>query len=162
MRDSITHRATKPGVVEVPDFFRTDLRTWERDAASGRFKVGIWRRDDRLDRWFSLAPLPLPWRHREAVPLCFLNPDGRSVIITGGVQLDDRPWLHLSVARQNRMPSYKDLAEVKDLFIGASRQAIQIFPPDTNHVNLHKFCLHLWHCLEDDGLPDFTGGGASI
>jgi hypothetical protein len=53
------------------------------------------------------------------------------------------------------------MSEVKELFIGGDRQAIQVMPPRSNHVNIHEV-LHLWHCLDGDGLPDFTGGGETI
>jgi hypothetical protein len=155
-------RATKPGVIDYPDFNRIDIRTWERAEGIDGYRIGIWQRDETAERWFIIKAPPYPWRHREGVLLAFLHPDGRSVLVSGSVQLDERPWLHVSVARQNRMPSYKDLAEVKELFIGPAYQTIQVFPPETNRVNLHPYALHLWTCLQDDGLPDFTRGGASI
>jgi len=56
-------------------------------------------------------------------------------------------WLHVSVSRKDRIPSYEDLHLVKRLFIGDHRDCVQYFPPRSKHVNLHPFCLHLWHCL---------------
>jgi hypothetical protein len=48
------------------------------------------------------------------------------------------------------------------MFIGDGRKAIQVFAPVAEHVNIHEFCLHLWHCLDGDPLPDFTRGGPTI
>lgn len=56
-------------------------------------------------------------------------------------------WLHVSVSREDRTPSYEDLHLVKRLFIGDHRDCVQYFPPRSEHVNVHPFCLHLWHCL---------------
>jgi hypothetical protein len=42
----------------------------------------------------------------------------------------------------------------------ASAKVVQVFPPVTEHYNLHPNCLHLWSCLEADGLPDFQTMGA--
>lgn len=156
------HRPSKLGRPVALDINRRDLRTWEKDPAAGWFRVGVWDQQDQAERWVSIEIPPSPWQHRDGVILSFLHPDGRSVIVTGSVQEDGRPWLHVSVARQNRMPSYKDLAEAKDLFIGPARQALQVFPEAGNHVNIHPYALHLWCCLVGDGLPDFTRGGASI
>ena len=67
----------------------------------------------------------------------------------------DKPWVHVSCSRKDRIPSYEDLMEVKKIFIGDGRQAIQVFPVKAKHINIHPNCLHLWACLGDDGLPDF-------
>lgn len=64
-------------------------------------------------------------------------------------------WLHLSVSRANRDPTYADLKRVKDAFIGGKRKAIQVFPSDAEHYNHHPHCLHLYAPLDRDPLPDF-------
>lgn len=67
---------------------------------------------------------------------------------------DDGLWLHLSVSRRDRDPSYADLKVVKGLFIGRERKAIQVFPADSEHYNFHPHCLHLWSPVTSDPLPD--------
>lgn len=46
------------------------------------------------------------------------------------------------------------MVRVKDLFIGAEREALQVFPPRAQHVNDHPRCLHLWHRIEGPVMPD--------
>lgn len=75
---------------------------------------------------------------------------------------DGKVWLHVSVSRTNRLPSHSDLKYVKRHWIGEDKQAIQIFPKKTEHINIHPFCLHLFHCLDGDGLPDFTSETGSL
>jgi hypothetical protein len=76
---------------------------------------------------------------------------------------DGKCWLHVSVSRKNReIPSWQAMCDVKDLVIGTERTAYQVMPPRAKHVNVHPGCLHLWHCLEGDVTPDFTGGGETI
>lgn len=87
---------------------------------------------------------------------------GLMVVVSGDVEEDGRRWLHVSVSRRSRVPGYDDLLLVKRLFIGELRQAIQVFPPRDRHINIHPYCLHLWSCLEGDGLPDFARGGNTI
>jgi hypothetical protein len=44
---------------------------------------------------------------------------------------------------------------VKRSFIGDERMAVQVFPRASEHVNIAKYCLHLWHCVDGDPTPDF-------
>jgi hypothetical protein len=60
------------------------------------------------------------------------------------------------------MPGYIELKEAKDLFIGPELEAYQVFPKALKHVSIHPNCLHLWCCLDNPILPDFTRGGLSI
>ena len=60
------------------------------------------------------------------------------------------------------MPTYDDISLVKKVFIGEDKKAIMIFPEKKYHVNIHSFCLHLWHCLDGDGLPEFSHGLGTI
>lgn len=65
-------------------------------------------------------------------------------------------WLHLSLSAPDRLPSYDDLVRAKEDFLRPDVRAIQIFPPRSEHVNLHPNCLHLWaELFQQDGLPDF-------
>lgn len=88
--------------------------------------------------------------------------DGLRVLMSVAVELDGKRWLHVSCSRQNRLPSWNDLRRVKDLFIGTSRAAIQVLPKQEKHVNIHPRVLHLFTCLDDDPLPDFTRGTESL
>ncbi len=104
-----------------------------------------WRRDDRAETANGAG---------------FRSPSrGLFVMVSGAVELDGRRWVHVSASRKDRLPSYDDLAVVKAAFIGHARQAIQLFVPRSEHFNLHPFCLHLWHCVDGDGLPDFRSMG---
>lgn len=89
------------------------------------------------------------------------TPDGLVVIMSGQFENEKR-WLHVSMSRKKKIPSYKDMKRVKSIFIGDDLQAIQIFPVKSKHVNIMETCLHLWACLDGDGIPDFTRGGMTI
>lgn len=82
--------------------------------------------------------------------------------IASGILLEGRHWIHVSVSRRSRLPSWMDLKAVKNMFIGPDRRAIQILPAQKEYVNFCKYCLHLWACVEEDGLPDFTMGKGII
>lgn len=88
------------------------------------------------------------------------------VISSRGLELDGKRWLHISMSIWNKsayvIPSYDDLIMVKKMFIGPNAKAIQVFPEESKHVNIHPYVLHLWCCLDGDPLPDFTRGSGSI
>ena len=111
--------------------------------------------------WSEIAA---PWKGVERdYARAYRKHDTVSVIVTCAQQLDGKRWLHVSVARRNReAPQWALMAEVKDLFIGPERTALQVMPPRSKHVNIHEGCLHWWHCLDGDVTPDFTAGGETI
>ena len=80
--------------------------------------------------------------------------DGMYIVVTGEISAGKR-WIHVSFSRQNRLPSYKDLQRIRRDFIGEDRQSIMIFPEKERYVNVMKNCLHLFCCLDNDGLPCF-------
>ncbi|KKM56455.1 hypothetical protein LCGC14_1551600 [marine sediment metagenome] len=115
-------------------------------------------------RYLDVAPkrLPRKWRSCGA-----FGPEGWSYERTDGLQVicsiwfrDDKYWLHVSCARLAKLPSYKDLKEVKRVFVGEDKKAIMVFPPESEHVNIHPNCLHLYAPLGDDPLPDFSKEGS--
>lgn len=70
-----------------------------------------------------------------------------------------KAWVHVSVSIKtpdggNSLPSWAELAEVKRVFIGEQRKAIQVLPAAEEHFTFADV-LHLWHCLGRDPLPDF-------
>lgn len=68
-------------------------------------------------------------------------------------------WMHVSLSRGDRLPSYEDVCRVKEEIIGPERKAIQVHPPKSEHVNIHPYCLHLWSPIGHDPLPDFRING---
>lgn len=120
------------------------------------------------DAWAVLAPLvdalPSTWRTLQTAEdgASFQHKDGRRVVVSVARHEDDRRWLHASVSRRGKLPSYEDLCTLHREFIGPERRAVQVFAPEKQHVNLHPTCLHLWCCLDGDGMPDFTAGTGSV
>ena len=68
----------------------------------------------------------------------------RTISVTGkGVH-----WLHVSVSRKIRPPSWAELTKVKIEFIGNDREAYQVFGSAMDHFGAHDFCMHLWWPLD--------------
>lgn len=105
--------------------------------------------------------LPTGWiRHPPPNASAFDHPSQGLRAIVTVERIDGKRWIHLSVSRRRRIPSWDDLACCKRLFMGAERKAIQIIPPESEHVNICEYCLHLWAGLDGDQLPDFRREGA--
>lgn len=118
----------------------------------------------------SMAVLPLgplfvqkPWviiKRGEDGVMLKNKPLGLTAIISDSIEQDNRWWRHLSVSRKSRIPTYEDLALVKKLFL-RKYKAVQVFPREDEHVNIHPNCLHLF-ATDNLPLPDFTQGTGSI
>ena len=57
-------------------------------------------------------------------------------------------WNHVSVAPFKRyyIPSWNDMADLKNLCFNEDEAVIQIHPPKAEYVNQKENCLHLWQC----------------
>ena len=114
---------------------------------------GIWSLPD-------VGVLPVGWR--ELAPLDMQGTACRRFEHTHGVRVlvtrEDRGpdcgvWFHVSLSRANKLPSWRDVREVKDLFIGKDRCAIHMLPPEAFYINLHPHTLHLFTRLDGPTVP---------
>ena len=85
--------------------------------------------------------------------------NGLIVIISGAIEDDWKRWIHVSLSRKSRMPEYRDITLVRNIFL-SNKKTIMILPEDIFHVNIHPYCLHLWHCIDGDQLPEFSKLGS--
>jgi hypothetical protein len=110
--------------------------------------------------WSPLVVLPPFWRlvQRNLDGGKYLNDAAAlAAIVSVSVEPDGKRWVHLSVSHRARLPSWRELRECKDLFLGRGVYAYQVLPPEDRYVNIHPRVLHLWHCLDGDPLPEFSG-----
>lgn len=112
-------------------------------------------------------PLHVPERHRITTGrlatnaamgnngMFFLpNPQARTgpplaVIASDGMLgTEDEPhlagWEHVSVSLPHRCPTWEEMAHVKSVFWDRDDCVVQYHPPESEYVNTHPFCLHLW------------------
>lgn len=92
--------------------------------------------------------------------------DSSSIIITCANH-EGTEYLHASIAREERLPSYADLVHLHAAVWGTTGWSYQVFPPHSEHVNIHPHALHLWGRLDGEAvLPKFAavleGIGRSI
>ena len=53
-------------------------------------------------------------------------------------------WDHVSVSLKTRIPNWREMSLVKEVFWDDQDWVIQYHPPKKDYINLHPFCLHLW------------------
>ena len=53
-------------------------------------------------------------------------------------------WDHVSVSFSNRMPTWDEMAEIKRMFFKPDEVCIEYHPAETEYVNFHNYCLHIW------------------
>lgn len=73
----------------------------------------------------------LSMREYSAAPLKVIASDGEG-------------WEHVSVSLPTRCPTWAEMAFIKSLFWDGTDCVVQFHPPETEYVNNHPFCLHLW------------------
>ena len=94
--------------------------------------------------FMEISPSPMPYSR------AYLNSWGLKVIVSIDTMVNGHDYIHCSVSKDNRLPTWDELLEAKNLFIGRDKEAFQFFPVEKEYVNLCKNCLHIWCCLTKD------------
>ena len=73
---------------------------------------------------------------------CFMLPyKGETFCV---IASDGDGWDHVSVSLRSRCPTWAEMCFVKALFFDPEETVMQLHPPKSQYVNMHKYCLHLW------------------
>jgi len=57
---------------------------------------------------------------------------------------DGAGWEHVSVSMPDKCPTWNQMCFIKAMFWGEEDAVIQIHPVNSEYVNHHPHCLHLW------------------
>ena len=61
-------------------------------------------------------------------------------------------WDHVSVSWPNRCPTWEEMCMAKRTFFYPEEVCVEYHPPQSEYVNVHPYCLHLWR-LQQPGMP---------
>lgn len=75
---------------------------------------------------------------------CFTYPSVTDRKRLRAVVSNDAGWDHVSISRRDRCPNWDEMEQTKRLFFEPDETAMQLHVPETDHVNNHPYCLHLW------------------
>ena len=59
-------------------------------------------------------------------------------------------WEHVSVSSRHKIPSWKTMCAIKDLFFEEEEVVMQLHPKKSEYVNNHENCLHLWRPINQE------------
>lgn len=85
---------------------------------------------------------PLPSTEADGNNGWFLIPFESNELMV--IASDGLGWDHVSVSLRNRTPNWREMCFVKDLFWDKNECVIQYHPRESEYVNNHENCLHLW------------------
>lgn len=109
-----------------------------------------------LSHWRKSKPLEWPpgsgnkaagvWEHK------LIN---MRVLRSKSKMRDGTEWIHISVSRVDRLPTWQELSKVKEEFLGSDAEAYHIIPRASDFVNIHNYCMHIWsHVNNINRLPN--------
>ena len=53
-------------------------------------------------------------------------------------------WDHVSVSHKHKVPSWKVMNTIKEMFFADNEVVMQLHPAKKDYINNHPNCLHLW------------------
>lgn len=60
-------------------------------------------------------------------------------------------WEHVSVSpgspNRKKCPTWDEMCEIKNMFFDPEETVVQYHPAESDYVNNHPYCLHLWRPL---------------
>lgn len=84
-------------------------------------------------------------------------PDCGTCSVVWGYNEDGYEHVSVSPKHKYKMPTWDDMAYLKDVFFYDEEEAYQIMPKHSEYVNLKENCLHLWRPANGKVLYDLVG-----
>jgi hypothetical protein len=75
-------------------------------------------------------------------------PSAMLVVMSSGTGPECDDWEHVSVSADKRCPTWDEMCWVKDLFWNKHEAVMQLHPAESQYVNFHPHCLHMWRPLK--------------
>jgi len=93
----------------------------------------------------------IKWKQTD-VPDMLGLPAGTKAYLAGRLSLilsTDNGRLHMSIAHQDRYPTWDEIKEAREFFLPLSKHFAMGFPRPDAYVNTHENCFHLWELLPE-------------
>ena len=74
----------------------------------------------------------------------FLIPTVTEIATISAINFRDDDFEHVLLNPKNRLPTYEEMANLKDIFWDQNEVTMQVHPAKSQYVNIEKYALHLW------------------
>jgi hypothetical protein len=58
-------------------------------------------------------------------------------------------WDHVSISSPSKTPDWDLMCHIKEIFFKPEEWAVEYHPAESDYVNNHEHCLHIWHPLDE-------------
>jgi len=69
---------------------------------------------------------------------------GRKITHVSVIASNSHGWDHVSVSHYEIIPTWEIMCKIKSYFWDAEEAVFQYHPPESQWINYHPRCLHLW------------------
>lgn len=83
----------------------------------------------------------LPKTVRRSFQICIIASDGTDWELNG---FPPPAWEHVSASTVLRCPTWEEMCIIKGMFWDGDDVVMQLHPRESQYVNNHPYCLHLW------------------
>lgn len=107
-------------------------------------KAGTW---DKAEPHRMRLPKQSPFYSAPGDPYGVFNipgPNGKDLRCVVSMATESEPFDHVSVSTKNRCPNWPEMCFIKDIFFDGEECAMQLHVPQSDHINNHPYCLHIW------------------
>lgn len=123
--------------------------------------LGVLAAPARLARLYGLG-----WSlaHANEAQMMWLDEIRRLAVMEGIELHDGQSWHHVSMSQASRVPTWAEMSEAKQRFIGVDVEAYIVHPPAERYINLDGRVLHWYASLERPRgvLPDFRSESPAL
>lgn len=77
--------------------------------------------------------------------------EGKRMLVIASPSSDE--WEHVSVSLKNRVPRWHEMCHIKNLFWDGEETVVQFHPKESEYIDNHPNCLHLWRHKSGHDLP---------
>lgn len=74
----------------------------------------------------------------------FLIPAVSATATITAIDFKDDDFEHVLLNPKNRLPTYEEMANLKDIFWNQNEVTIQVHPSKSDYINIENYTLHLW------------------
>ncbi|QSM00747.1 hypothetical protein YerA41_046 [Yersinia phage YerA41] len=125
-------------MLHVPEKYRATAQVMRKLGATSAMIMATTESDGNNGMFF-ITPTDLPASLIKEMKSQGVSPRILTIICSDGMG-----WDHVSVSTPDRCPLWIEMSYVKSLFWDPTDAVVQYHPVESEYVNNHPYCLHMW------------------